>query len=288
MNYFQKISTIFSLPKGQSSFLLKYVKYKKKYLNLLRRLQQKGGNEYFAETEEGFTLCDDTNSMLGQPIECVEPYIPPPNYRKFLTQADLETLNEGKWLNDQVIDQWADIINMEYQEVFSFNVFFHLNMKQKLRQKDWKRLINKHIKKHLEGQTQIKALLFPLNVTENHWILYDLNIETGVVRRWDSLCTRADEAEDFIGVLQTIYPFLIKYIQPEVSAQELILVEPKRQPKQDNYVDCGVFVCAMLECLARSEVIDDYCLGISLDQWQSNINIIREKLKILYTFLLKK
>ncbi|XP_043276053.1 sentrin-specific protease 1-like [Venturia canescens] len=38
--------------------------------------------------------------------------------------GDLQTLNHGKWLNDEIINQYLDLIVKKYSKTFAFNTFF--------------------------------------------------------------------------------------------------------------------------------------------------------------------
>lgn len=205
-----------------------------------------------------------------------------------LEKQDFGTLlGKDEWLNDKIIDAWGSILNAEYEHVLVFNVFFNDSMRladgEQRRQKYFK--VRKEEKDKYFPDAHIKMMLFPLNVGGNHWILYSYNVDKNEVRRLNSLCSGKSKTK-----IPRKWKILLNYAIPRIKKVFGIPYTknnkyPKYQetsttimPQQNNQNDCGMFVCAYMECLAAFGKIKNNCLPFPKKQWKDNMVNLRWKL----------
>ncbi|XP_046401958.1 uncharacterized protein LOC124167936 [Ischnura elegans] len=163
-----------------------------------------------------------------------------------ITGADIQTLADSNWLNDEVINNYMDMLTQrgqsnEYPSVHCFNTFFYpkLNSSGYSSVRRWTKKVDIF---------QKEILIVPLHL-EIHWALAVVDFRQKSICYYDSMNGRKK------NILQVI----LKYLQEEKndkkkenfdgSGWELKLIQDI--PQQRNGYDCGVFACMFAEHLSR-------------------------------------
>lgn len=168
-----------------------------------------------------------------------------------ITGADIQTLADSNWLNDEVINNYMDMLiqrgqSKEYPSVYAFNTFFYpkLSSSGYASVKRWTKKVDLF---------QQDMVLVPLHL-EVHWALAVIDFRQKTICYYDSMNGRK------INILQ----LMLKYLHEEKldkkkenfdsSGWQTKLVQDI--PQQRNGYDCGVFACMFAEHLARGVAKD--------------------------------
>jgi sentrin-specific protease 1 len=206
-----------------------------------------------------------------------EPALVVPGYRHLLT-LNMATLNPGGWLDDEVINQFIDFIIEEQQEtctsVIVFSTMFFTSLQR------WKNTYNDLMRLELVDDGSINFedaklyvrrgrvgervnittgdahhILIPINITNNHWVLSDVCIPDKSISYLDGM-----QGSDYTRRLEQILLWLEKEFERKgapFNKAEWKFVHRSDIPMQRNSYDCGVFLCAFVECIAlRNSVFD--------------------------------
>ncbi|XP_043288414.1 sentrin-specific protease 1-like [Venturia canescens] len=168
------------------------------------------------------------------------------NKGRKIKEEDLETLDGRKWLNDEVINGYLELIVEKYEKTFAFSTFFFSRLLSGgfsvVRR--WTRKFNIF---------DFDLVLIPLHLGA-HWCLATIDLRNCRVNYFDSLMGNNKE-----------YPTLIfEYLMMEAASKQQTsfdsskwsIVIKKDIPRQTNNFDCGVFVCSFAEYEAAGREID--------------------------------
>ncbi|KTF75218.1 hypothetical protein cypCar_00023503 [Cyprinus carpio] len=166
-----------------------------------------------------------------------------------LTQRDLATLQEGSWLNDEVINFYMNLVMSRSEQevggrkVYSFSTFLFPKL---------------HIGGHAAVRRWTKAvdlflydiILVPLHLGV-HWSLAVVDFKFKSVQSYDSMGQRHDD----------ICNMILLYLKEEFKVKKgkdldtlkwtLSSLRPSEIPQQKNGSDCGVFVCKYADYISR-------------------------------------
>ncbi|KAK3557011.1 hypothetical protein QTP70_022917, partial [Hemibagrus guttatus] len=165
-----------------------------------------------------------------------------------ITQRDLATLQEGSWLNDEVINFYLNLVMAREQEaggrkVYCFSTFFfpkllgggHAAVRR------WTKAVDLFL---------YDLILIPLHLGV-HWSLAVVDFRAKSVRSYDSMGQRHDD----------ICNLLLMYIKEEYEVKKgkdleilkwtVTSLHATEVPQQKNGSDCGVFVCKYADYIAR-------------------------------------
>ncbi|XP_071453796.1 uncharacterized protein [Hetaerina americana] len=166
-----------------------------------------------------------------------------------ITGADIQTLADSNWLNDEVINNYMDMLTQrgqsdDYPSVYCFNTFFYpkLNSNGYSSIRRWTKKVDIF---------QKDMLIVPLHL-EIHWALAVVDFRQQTICYYDSMNGRK----------RNILQVLMKYLQDEKSDKKkekfdssgwnIKLIQDI--PQQRNGYDCGVFACMFAETLSRGVV----------------------------------
>ena len=152
------------------------------------------------------------------------------------------------WMNDEVINLYFRLIDErsrnhdEFRKVFSHSSLFWAKITESGYNYGnvarWSKQIDIF---------DFDLLFIPINLSNSHWILGFVDLKNQLIGAWDSLNQPDPE-----------YPQLIEmYLRDEWVAKKggpfpyHFSVDRTQVPKQDNMVDCGVFISMFAESLAR-------------------------------------
>ncbi|KAM9483743.1 sentrin-specific protease 2 [Clarias gariepinus] len=166
-----------------------------------------------------------------------------------IAQRDLATLQEGTWLNDEVINFYLNLVMARAEQetggrkVYCFSTFFFPKL-------------------HGGGHTAVRRwtkavdlflydiILIPLHLGV-HWSLAVVDFQAKSVRSFDSMGQRHDD----------ICNQILMYLKEEYEAKKgkdfeilkwtVTSLRATEVPQQKNGSDCGVFVCKYADYIAR-------------------------------------
>ncbi|XP_026196208.1 sentrin-specific protease 2 isoform X2 [Anabas testudineus] len=172
-----------------------------------------------------------------------------------ITQRDLSTLQEGGWLNDEVINFYLSLV-MERSsgeaaglKVYSFSTFFFPKLRGggggqpggHAAVKRWTKAVDIFL---------YDLILVPLHLGV-HWAMAVIDLKSKTVRSYDSMGQRHDD----------ICSLLLVYLKEEHRAKkgkELDAIKwtvgslrATDIPQQKNGSDCGVFACKYADYIAK-------------------------------------
>ncbi|CAG10351.1 unnamed protein product, partial [Tetraodon nigroviridis] len=171
-----------------------------------------------------------------------------------ITQRDLATLQEGGWLNDEVINFYLSLITERSSgqaaglKVYSFSTFFF----PKLRGRGGGLAGHSEVKRWTKAVDLFSydLVLVPLHLGV-HWALAVIDLKSRTVKSYDSMGQRHDD----------ICSLLLLYLKEEHKVKkDRELDETKwtvgnlkttEIPQQKNGSDCGVFACKYADYIAR-------------------------------------
>lgn len=171
-----------------------------------------------------------------------------------ITQKDLATLQEGGWLNDEVMNFYLSLV-MERSfrtgglKVYSFSTFFFPKLQGvgvgqtggHAAVKRWTKAVDLFL---------CDLIMVPLHLGV-HWALAVIDLKSKTVKTYDSMGQRHDD----------ICNLLLVYIQEEhrvkkgreldISKWTLCSLRSHEIPQQKNGSDCGVFACKYADYIAK-------------------------------------
>lgn len=171
-----------------------------------------------------------------------------------ITQRDLATLQEGGWLNDEVINFYLSLVMDRSSKsggvkVYSFSTFFFPKLQGAgagqngghAAVRRWTKAVDLFL---------CDIILVPLHLGV-HWALAVIDLKSKTVKAFDSMGQRHDD----------ICYLLLLYIQEEhkvkkgreldVSKWTVCSMRPSEIPQQKNGSDCGVFACKYGDYIAQ-------------------------------------
>ena len=168
-----------------------------------------------------------------------------------LTEDDLRTLEAPNWINDNVVNIWMSMIlersatNQNFS-TYIFSSFFYPSLKKHGHEgvAHWTR--RNDIFKY-------DILLVPIHLGQ-HWCLVKVDFRLMTVASFDSLGERNERCLEEIN----------QYLHTEHQAKKGSSLHPgafKKKimrgiPQQQNFYDCGVFMCRYAEALTRDAPFD--------------------------------
>ena len=200
------------------------------------------------EEEEEYQLTDLTAEMqqvIGRAVRSKGEVLID-SHRIQMTSKDIATLTGLRWLNDQVINFYLQMIIQragkgEYQSAYAFSTFFFPKM-----------LEGGHsCVQRWTSQVDIfrySLILVPIHLGI-HWCLATIDTNKKTITYYDSMG----------GSNQACLQALTQYLSEEHQARKgtsmdlsnWSQVTAKKIPQQMNGSDCGVFTCKYAEFLAR-------------------------------------
>ncbi|XP_067315274.1 sentrin-specific protease 2 isoform X3 [Pseudorasbora parva] len=166
-----------------------------------------------------------------------------------ITQRDLSTLQEGSWLNDEVINFYMNLVMSRSEQevggrkIYSFSTFLfpklhgggHASVRR------WTKAVDLFL---------YEIILVPLHLGV-HWSLAVVDFKSKSVLSYDSMGQRHDDICNMI-LLYLKEEFKVKKGKDlDMSKWTLSSLRPSEIPQQKNGSDCGVFVCKYADYISR-------------------------------------
>ncbi|KAL6454545.1 Senp1 Sentrin-specific protease 1 [Candida maltosa Xu316] len=182
------------------------------------------------------------------------------NYSIGITTSDLQTLREPKWLNDNVIDYYFNLIMKEYPEVFGWTTHFYTALESRGYQG-----VARWAKRKKIDLFQKAKVLVPVNIANTHWALAVIDNMDRTITYYDSLNTVGNPQA--VANLATYMDGEAKRLGLEPITYDLI--PHVTSPQQKNGSDCGVFTCTTARYISGDK---------KLNFSQDDMKVIRRKM----------
>lgn len=165
-----------------------------------------------------------------------------------ITKEDIQTLRNGAWLNDEIINFYLNMLVERYKNnnknasIHAFNSFFY----PKLLREGHKGVRRWSKKFNVFG---CHLILIPVHLGI-HWCLAVMDTKKKEITYYDSLGVSNNKC------LQALKQYMVDESQTKnVNFNELEwkLLNKKDIPRQRNGYDCGVFACKFAEYITREE-----------------------------------
>ena len=218
-------------------------------------------------------------------------------------QTDLQTLCGEGWLNDQIVNSFATLINYRNREYFEtilntqtsnrdenssamdhekilagprprtymFNSFFFTRLKSGSGSYNYSYVKNWTARARVDVLS-LDLLLIPVNIRSVHWVLGAIDIRGRKIMYIDTM--RSDDSVDVKKTLQRWIFDEIKYKYGSAIAEELsigtwdIASSAKHTPLQSDSSSCGVLMLYIADYLE---------LGRTIDFTQEHVPILRRR-----------
>ncbi|KAL1409674.1 hypothetical protein Q8F55_003670 [Vanrija albida] len=169
-----------------------------------------------------------------------------------LSASSLQRLRPNTWLNDEVMNFYAEMINtrakLDKRPLHCMNTFFF----EKLSSVGYTEAKLARWTKRLKLDIfALDKLLIPINHDNSHWVCAVINFKQRRIEYYDSLT----DPDRRYKVFKTLRGYL-ESEHKEKKGSPFDLSNWRDQfdpntPKQNNFTDCGVFACQTLESTAR-------------------------------------
>ncbi|EDL14432.1 mCG147490 [Mus musculus] len=173
-------------------------------------------------------------------------------FKLLITRGDIQTLKNGQWLNDEVINFYMNLLverneNQGYPALHVFSTFFYPKLKHSgySSVKRWTRGINLFEK---------ELILVPIH-QRLHWSLVVIDLRKQSIAYFDSM------GQTGKSICETIF----QYLQNESKTRRNIELDPlewkqysmasEEIPLQMNGSDCGMFTCKYADYIARDQPV---------------------------------
>ncbi|CUM49144.1 unnamed protein product [Debaryomyces tyrocola] len=161
-----------------------------------------------------------------------------------ITTRDLQTLCDGQWLNDNVIDFYFNLVTAKNQSVFGWTTHFFTTLKLKGYQG-----VARWSKRKKVNVTEKDLILVPINIMGTHWALAVVNNKEEKFQYFDSLSSNGN-----LQALQILKSYMIqegKKQNSSIDFEKYSLMKNMPSPQQLNGFDCGVFACICAKYVAQ-------------------------------------
>ncbi|XP_057613332.1 sentrin-specific protease 2-like [Chionomys nivalis] len=169
-----------------------------------------------------------------------------------ITRGDIQTLQAGEWLNDEIINFYMNLLVQRndsegYPALHAFSTFFYPKLKHGGygAVKRWTRGINLFEK---------EIILVPIH-QQVHWSLIEIDLRKRSIIYYDSMGHTG----------QSICETIFQYLQNESKTRRNMELDPLEWkqysmtsaeiPQQLNGSDCGVFTCKYADYISRDQPI---------------------------------
>ncbi|CAK9436247.1 uncharacterized protein LODBEIA_P08050 [Lodderomyces beijingensis] len=163
-----------------------------------------------------------------------------------LKAVDLQTLRDGKWINDNVIDFYFALATEADDKMFAWTSHFYTTLEDRGYQG-----VARWAKKRKIDCLALNKLFVPVNIHNTHWALAVVDNVEKTISYYDSL--DASQSGN-IHACTTLQDYMNQEAQrlnkPPVAYK---LVPSLPCPQQQNGFDCGIFTCQAGKHIAQNK-----------------------------------
>ncbi|TIC17188.1 cysteine proteinase [Wallemia mellicola] len=208
--------------------------------------------------------------------------------RQTMMSNDLKTLMPRQWLNDEVINFYAEMLRQSQSRQIEdwekhdkkdkkpFDAYIHSTfLFSTLESSGYdKAKLGRWVKKvDLFGKD---IIIFPINRGQSHWVCGAINMRKKRFEMYDSMG----------GGTKYVYQKMREYINREHETKKgkpfdfdgWIDFWSENTPTQDNGFDCGVFTCCFMDALSKGKDVDDDAFEFS----QKHMKYLRKRATVKF------
>lgn len=160
-----------------------------------------------------------------------------------ITARDLGTLCDGRWLNDNVIDFYLNMVSERHLQVYCWTTHFFTTLKEKGYQG-----VARWAKRRKVNVTEKDLVIVPINIMSTHWAMSVIDNKASTISYYDSLASNGN-----LNAVQLLQQYMIKESERlNVPAKQFTLNPNMKTPQQLNGFDCGVFSCTVAKFVSEN------------------------------------
>lgn len=232
----------------ESGYLEEYQKEQNDRLNELEKARTVKSDIVITREQQGFV--DEVWQSRSFKIS---------NFQIDISSNDLQTLKDGKWLNDNVIDYYINLIIMDNKQVFGWTTHFYSTLQSKGYQG-----VSRWAKRKKVNLFEKEIIIVPINISNYHWALAVVDNVEKRITYYDSI---ESSGQSKVGHdLQDYMNNEAKRLGVASIAYECV---QGKSPQQGNGSDCGVFTCTNAKLLSKRQ---------KLSYSQKDMKIIRRRM----------
>lgn len=168
------------------------------------------------------------------------------HYSIDISIRDLQTLYYGRWLNDNVMDFYFNLITDKTDSCFGWTTHFFTTLQARGYQG-----VGRWSKRKKVNVNTTNLILIPINIMSTHWALAVVDNEYKTITYYDSLSSNGN-----LSALLLIKGYMIeegKKNNSPIDYEEFELIPNFETPQQQNGSDCGVFTCICAKFIATNK-----------------------------------
>ncbi|EDO17497.1 hypothetical protein Kpol_1058p34 [Vanderwaltozyma polyspora DSM 70294] len=151
-----------------------------------------------------------------------------------ITLRDFKTLDQGRWLNDTIIEFFMKFVEQNTPGSIAYNSFFYSNLSR--RGYDG---VRRWMKKKKVNILDLNKVFVPINLNQSHWVLCIIDIPQKSILFADSLSVGPSSTS--FHVMENLQDYIIKESNGKIGSNfKLVYLTT---PQQDNGFDCGIYLC---------------------------------------------
>lgn len=163
-----------------------------------------------------------------------------------ITVRDLGTLNDGRWLNDNIIDFYLNMVTEKYSQVYCWTTHFFTTLKSKGYQG-----VARWAKRRKVNVAEKSLVIVPINIMSTHWAVAVIDNDAATISYYDSLASKGNP-----NAVQLLQQYMLKECERLLIAPKEYTLHPNMEtPQQLNGFDCGVFSCTVAKYISSQNAL---------------------------------
>jgi sentrin-specific protease 2 (axin associating molecule) len=166
--------------------------------------------------------------------------------------TDLHRLREGCWLNDNIVDAFAEIVTSGSSGSFVVSSYFVRNVPHYSKSQETVLYFNEgYLQARVPKLATYRVIAIPVNTCNSHWTLIVIDVRARTLLYLDSMAhSETSRAQQLMSALRT---YMYRNYPEEYNDKEWSTIFSKSCALQNGTNDCGVFVCHFLKlCLTAA------------------------------------
>ncbi|CAI5755585.1 unnamed protein product [Candida verbasci] len=162
-----------------------------------------------------------------------------------ISTQDLFTLKDGRWLNDNIIDFYLELVMKKYPTVFAWTTHFYSTLSGKGYSG-----VSKWAKRRKVDQYKKEKVLVPVNISNTHWALSVIDNIEKTITYYDSLDTKHGNPQAVKNLNEYMRQEALRLGHTPIEYE---LISFFKSPQQNNGSDCGVFTCTAAKFISGNQ-----------------------------------